>query len=123
MRKRREGFSPRGFTLIELLIVIAIIAILAAIAIPQFRVHQDKAHGTVAQEDVKNAYLAAQAFFAESPSATVTMDLLNRNGYKTHKDVALTILDGRMGSLNLRATHHAGGGTYEIDATGRITKD
>jgi type IV pilus assembly protein PilA len=58
--------SQRGFTLIELLIVVAIIGIIAAIAIPQYSSYRLKGYNTAALSDLKNFKSAAEAHFAET---------------------------------------------------------
>lgn len=58
--------SKKGFTLIELLIVVAIIGILAAIAIPQFSSYRVKSYNTAAQSDLKNAKTTLEAFYSDN---------------------------------------------------------
>jgi type IV pilus assembly protein PilA len=65
---REKNKREEGFTLIELLIVIAIIGILAAIAIPQFNQYKARAYDTASKADLHNIYLACKAFWSDNGS-------------------------------------------------------
>jgi type II secretion system protein G len=66
--------SQKGFTLIELLIVVAIIGILAAIAIPQFAAYRQKAYNSAATSDLKNAKTGMEAFMADNQSYPTSLE-------------------------------------------------
>jgi prepilin-type N-terminal cleavage/methylation domain-containing protein len=57
--------NRKGFTLIELLIVVVIIGILAAIAIPKFAATKDKAKLASVKTDVRNLMTAQEAYFSD----------------------------------------------------------
>jgi type IV pilus assembly protein PilA len=67
----------KGFTLIELLIVVVIIGILAAIAIPKFANTKGKAYKTAMISDLRNLVTAEEAFFSDSGKYSATFDSLH----------------------------------------------
>ena len=68
--------NRKGFTLIELLIVVVIIGILAAIAIPKFANTKEKAYLASMKSDLRNLITAEEAYFADSVKYTNNLGTL-----------------------------------------------
>lgn len=81
--------SRQGFTLIELLIVVVIVGILAAVAIPKFSNTKEKAYIAAMKTDLRNLATAEEAFFYDS--AKYTVSFVQMNGYTPTVGVAVTV--------------------------------
>ena len=79
MLQRLRGSDSKGFTLIELMIVIAIIGILAAIAIPNFIAYRNKAYCSATESDANNIAAAIADYFAD-PSHNTTPGMTDVGG-------------------------------------------
>ncbi len=80
--------NRKGFTLIELLIVVVIIGILAAIAIPKFAATKDKAKLASVKSDIRNIETAEEAYFSDTQAygtetALSTANLFNPSSPNT----------------------------------------
>lgn len=80
MKKMKLLLNNRGFTLVELMVVVAIIGILAAIAIPNYDKYQSKARQAEVKLGLVSIYTAESAFSAESGAFTLC---LNSIGFGT----------------------------------------
>ena len=73
--------DEKGFTLIELMIVIAIIGILAAIAIPQFNAYRARSYNASANTDIRNLMTAQEGYFIDFDEYADSVDALTDYGY------------------------------------------
>jgi type IV pilus assembly protein PilA len=71
MLQKLRGNNSKGFTLIELMIVIAIIGVLAAIAIPNFIAYRNKSYCNSAESDANNVAAAISDYFAIPENTTL----------------------------------------------------
>jgi prepilin-type N-terminal cleavage/methylation domain-containing protein len=71
--------TRQGFTLIELLIVVVIIGILAAIAIPKFAATKDKAKLASVRSDLRNIMTAEEAYYIDWTTYTATLSTVTFN--------------------------------------------
>ncbi|MFH1709645.1 MAG: type II secretion system protein [bacterium] len=109
--------KSKGFTLIELLIVMAVIAILIAIAIPSFRGMQNEARKTKAQGDVRVLKIAIESYYKN-----------HSNLYPAISSYQATLLAAspRILEANLYDPFVAGGATayvYALSGTGPSDSD
>ncbi|HDG63971.1 MAG TPA: prepilin-type N-terminal cleavage/methylation domain-containing protein [Thermococcus sp.] len=112
--------NEKGFTLIELMIVIAIIGILAAIAIPQFSAYRTRSYNSAAQADLRNAATAQEAFYVDNQRYCQTISLLAgaTYGFYTSENVTVTILAADQDSYSMQARHSSGDTTYTLAGPG-----
>ncbi len=92
----------RGFTLIELLIVVVIVGILAAIAVPKFQATKGKANAAALRADLRNLASVQESYFYSHTSYsadTAALQLTTSNG------VVMTIVEATGSGWSAIATH------------------
>ena len=83
--------NKKGFTLIELLIVVVIIGILAAIAIPKFANTKEKAYIASMKSDLRNLVTAQEAYFSDNNSTYAASTTAMGTNYQASSGVTVTI--------------------------------
>ncbi|HEV3486613.1 MAG TPA: prepilin-type N-terminal cleavage/methylation domain-containing protein [Vicinamibacterales bacterium] len=99
--------NRKGFTLIELLIVVVIIGILAAIAIPKFASTKEKAYVTAMKSDLRNMMTAQESYFSDYGKYAGATTELKGFSKTTNVTVHLNAADADAAGWYASATHAA----------------
>jgi type IV pilus assembly protein PilA len=105
---REINMNKKGFTLIELLIVVVIIGILAAIAIPRFSQTRERAFVSAMQSDLRNLQTIQEQFYAEPVNNYTYAEaatLVTNNAFATSSGVTVTAGAGTNEGWTATLTH------------------
>jgi type IV pilus assembly protein PilA len=94
--------NRKGFTLIELLIVVVIIGILAAIAIPKFANTKQQAYVATLKSDLRNLVVAEEAYFANKTDYTTALTTAE---FEPSQHVTYTVTNASATGWEATATH------------------
>ena len=102
MAPSRLPSARRGFTLVELLIVVVIIGILSAAAVPAFANPRARANLSKVKSDLHHYAQAEEAYFHDHGTYTPSLALL---GVQASEGVLLTPIEGTASGWSVRAVH------------------
>ncbi len=115
--------ARKGFTLIELLIVVVIIGILAAIAIPKFANTKEKAYVASMKSDLRNLVTAQEAYFSDNNSLYASSTTNLGTNYKASTGVTVTINSASGTSWAATASQNSTAKTCAISIGGGTTAE
>ena len=115
--------NRKGFTLIELLIVVVIIGILAAIAIPKFANTKEKAYVAAMKSDLRNLVTAQEAYFSDNNSSYASSTGAMGTNYKSSSGVTVTISGVTNTGWSASSTHNSTAKTCAISVGGTATNE